>query len=929
LTYEVRGGFSGLLTNVAETRAPGTALRLAENVVIRQPGAVEPRQGFEDYAADYSLTGYDLTQGEVHGDDMVLETTGYWRAADGTARSIRLWPNETPIAVEKYRDDSFSVALARGNMYLPHGSGVAVANSADATRWYTAGLSMNYAVTAPSISSTHTGEPGLPPGFQWSYRCVLKRTDSNGLIVRSVPTGAMNVKNESATDYAVITLPMRFVFWDSSDWDSLANEIEVYRTRAFPNALTVDDEMALVTTLTIEGDSIVVPAGVFEEYLDTVADEARGAALYTSPSREGFEGQNDPPPACACVEPYRGHLFFGDCAGPQRILVSHAMSDRTGLADGVGWRNVTGTATALSATITVSDATGLEKGMTRIVSGGIITGHITNISGTTLTMNIVQASGLGAGIAMTFTDAIEVDGEWVPLTTNDGSGYEMIDQTNFDTFLNYLHGGKYSGYRVTPPVVGLEHTHMIEQTARNGSAFTMRATHGKEMVPPLPLYGDDPLMSKNDVYPNMLMWSKQEEPEHVAPANYALIGEKTKRILALAHTRDSLFILKEDGIWRLSGYAGQWSIDPFDVTTFCILPSSVKRLNNRVFALTNRGVVSISELGAEPLSFPVADQMRKIIDDVRENLAAFGHYQLSGVDGVAATVDDRNGEYLLMLGNASLDLNGAQLAVYNEISTSWTTFSFEAAGTSGFAPQALSLAPGHAPLILHNGGMKVSSYATETTLGQTTRRMYDGASVTVTVSSSVLTTATTATVTISAPRTFVAGRDVLTDSAGTAFDITSITSTTIFVVTVPDGMGAPATGAGSVRRGFLCVVQPHGFMANQQVGKHWNGLEVGFSRLLGTVKLVATFSSAQPLVTEDEQDQDQEFVFYRVSGVAAHHLGTMARIAAIPVNHARSWLLRVRLSWLAVRGLVSLELMQLDARTVAPTRPQQSSSGIT
>jgi hypothetical protein len=63
----------------------------------------------------------------------------------------------------------------------------------------------------------------------------------------------------------------------------------------------------------------------------------------------------------------------------------------------------------------------------------------------------------------------------------------------------------------------------------------------------------DTITSDNESREARLYRSKFEEPDHVPILNYDDVGSADKagyRIIAL---KDSLIILKEDGIWRLSG----------------------------------------------------------------------------------------------------------------------------------------------------------------------------------------------------------------------------------------------------------------------------------------------------------------------------------------------------------------------------------------
>ena len=116
------------------------------------------------------------------------------------------------------------------------------------------------------------------------------------------------------------------------------------------------------------------------------------------------------------------------------------------------------------------------------------------------------------------------------------------------------------------------------------------------------------------------MRSKLEQPEHVPTSNINYIGSKNypiRRILAL---RDSLFILKDDGVFRLTGNGGSWNIDPIDVSTKIIAPDSAVVMNNQIFCLSDQGIVTVSDIGVQVISRPIEDQITDLISASYDNL---------------------------------------------------------------------------------------------------------------------------------------------------------------------------------------------------------------------------------------------------------------------------------------------------------------------
>jgi hypothetical protein len=199
----------------------------------------------------------------------------------------------------------------------------------------------------------------IATGFKFSYRLVFVRTDVNGVVVRSAPSVAVTFSNTSGASRNVdvyyqvattgpfgINAPGTYGFYDS---------VEVYRTRAFPAASTIDEEYAFVGA---------IPSGT-NLITDTLTDAQRGAAMYASPSQGGATAENQRPPACGCMALYKGHLFFGNTIGPFRTIVSMNLvtTNLVGVAAGIGWRSITGTTAIGSAVVNaMANTTGIKAG---------------------------------------------------------------------------------------------------------------------------------------------------------------------------------------------------------------------------------------------------------------------------------------------------------------------------------------------------------------------------------------------------------------------------------------------------------------------------------------------------------------------------------------------------------------------------------------
>ena len=106
------------------------------------------------------------------------------------------------------------------------------------------------------------------------------------------------------------------------------------------------------------------------------------------------------------------------------------------------------------------------------------------------------------------------------------------------------------------------------------------------------------LKSKQDAISNRLYYSKYQEHEAVPLLNYVDVGSADSEILRIVALKESLFIFKKDGIYRLTGNAGTspiWDVSIFDNTIIVIAPDSVVKLANDCYLLTNQGYVKVNE----------------------------------------------------------------------------------------------------------------------------------------------------------------------------------------------------------------------------------------------------------------------------------------------------------------------------------------------
>lgn len=168
--------------------------------------------------------------------------------------------------------------------------------------------------------------------------------------------------------------------------------------------------------------------------------------------------------------------------------------------------------------------------------------------------------------------------------------------------------------------------------------------------------------SDNSVNPNRVYFSKFSQPEAVPLVNYIDIGPKDKQIRRILALRDSLIILKDDGVYLISGsVAPNFSVRLVDGSSFILAPDSAAVLNNLVYMLSSQGVATVSETGVAVIS-------RNIENLISEIANAKYNYKLTSF-GIAYESDR---SYTLWMPTKVSDTTGTQAFRYNSFTRTWT-----------------------------------------------------------------------------------------------------------------------------------------------------------------------------------------------------------------------------------------------------------------
>lgn len=210
---------------------------------------------------------------------------------------------------------------------------------------------------------------------------------------------------------------------------------------------------------------------------------------------------------------------------------------------------------------------------------------------------------------------------------------------------------------------------LFESRNLGGNAFYFNvndaATTGSQFDPALPISGSS-VISSNETNPNRIYFSKFQQPEAVPIVNFLDVGARDKAILRILALRDSLFILKEEGIFRISGSVSPFNVALFDSSTNLKAPDSAVVLNNLIYSFTTQGIATVSDTGVQIISRPIEDQLIKLTSSQYTNFST----------ATFAVSYESDRSYNLFTVTNTSDVYATQGFKFNTFTNSWTSPDF-------------------------------------------------------------------------------------------------------------------------------------------------------------------------------------------------------------------------------------------------------------
>jgi hypothetical protein len=325
--------------------------------------------------------------------------------------------------------------------------------------------------------------------------------------------------------------------------------------------------------------------------------------------------------------------------------------------------NATDSAAVVAAKLQLAFFTGDQDFLTLLTSN-ILTIQNINSGITSSPVNNVTASGFSINVTIPGNgeDAIlryvGVPNSATPAQQIDGTARSLVRIINMNPA-----GGIFASYLSGP--TDLPGQILLTSIQTNLIPFYLTASAPIGPVafnPALPVSGTT-VSSTNNAKPNGLYFSKIQEPDAVPQTNFLQIGQEDYPILRLMPLRDSLFVMKEDGVFRLYGTdPSNFTVYLFDSSTKLLAQDTAAILNNQVYMLSNQGVVTVSDTGVSVLSRPVEGNIIPV--------TTYPNY--TSLSFAFAYEGDRS--FMLWIQGAATDTEATICYRYNTFTSTWVNW---------------------------------------------------------------------------------------------------------------------------------------------------------------------------------------------------------------------------------------------------------------
>lgn len=497
-----------------------------------------------------------------------------------------------------------------------------------------------FAAPAGGFASTPTGCPapasnfGNPSGSNpaytaqsRAYRALFTRRDGNGNLIRGAPSGRHVVYNPGS-NFGIQILGIQNLY--------AGDIVQLYASEAITSASNTGGSQTGVAEPSDEmyqvAEYIVASADITRTYIgvnDIQPDPMRGAALYTNATQDGILMAEQPPPPASLATYFKDVAWY---AGVSWRGYSSVVLNILGTA---GW------ATGGSATTFTIAGTTYTAAATENLSANQFALYNATTNGSASTsvsqMVFMTARSLCRAINYNNNKALAV------FASPPNSPYAQI--------LIKAYGTQGVGMGDQPGTITI--------TGANVPAGTITPATGSGTSPSIATTHDNTL--------NRLYYSRPNQPEAVPDVNFIPVGSPNSPITGLAAVRDSLFVFKPEGLYRVTGTtSADIRRELFDATVKMVASrfKTIAIAGNQIFALCNQGVTAITESGCSIISRAIEDALYQAVNE---------YWTPSGVANWPAVgcASDTERKYILVCYSITLAHIPTGVFVYNFANNTW------------------------------------------------------------------------------------------------------------------------------------------------------------------------------------------------------------------------------------------------------------------
>lgn len=694
----------GLVTASASSLVAG-ALRRARDMAVRRHGVYEQRRSLthQNSAHPWGSTSFMPSIFQFNGSIFA------WQSTDGISADLYkvnslggVWSSFTTGM--KYQGGGTATAAAQladyqrtaeaqGNLWLPARDFVYQMPDPSYGTITTVGCSRGR-----EIQFTQTSPPSGVTGIYTAsgssafYRICFTSTDVNGNTIRGAPSGIFQF-TATAGSYATIKAWLPKLYGDS---------YEVYRSNVVLTGTSPSDELQLVWRSTITATDI---ANGYVQFTDLQPDGLKGQYLYTNQSKGGIAESNIPPPPCWDIAYFMGTMFYANPTIPDgvggsvnrwRMQVQTLAIPQRYVLDKANGQVQAATPVAGQATYIFTNAagylydfSGINTSMKLSVRGCTNAGNngdFTVVSVDTANRKIVVTNGgavnegglggCGAG-SEAMCAAIRVvsgpagqTGYYLASYTSESVVNKSFIVTTSGSDPNNVRDTMASFARVlnqqtaTWPIVcydisdpNLAQGALLFELINSSTTFSIQAygngsvsgasggtVYANKFAPAL----NNAISAVGDAVQNRILYSRPQEPGVTTAGRFIDIGDASP-IMRIKALRNSLMVFKPDGLYRVSGDgSGSWGLTLLDSSIRLLHRNMLTVLHGDIYAMTNRGMMKISDTGREFISTPIDDAIFAALEERSAENVYPSHCIASEIDGLiyvyftATTADATN-----------------------------------------------------------------------------------------------------------------------------------------------------------------------------------------------------------------------------------------------------------------------------------------------